>query len=232
MELEIPAVNELEARFEEKFFRNLDKAITLHAITRTIANFSIARMRFRVLHPRRRADPIGDEISMTPEEKDVLFETASTALELMHSGTGTQFTSHLFTHMTLGFQIDAYIYILSDLRWRCSDKRVALAWKLVELLYNDYLGLVDETGNAFYSAFGDLTLEAGDARRKELILHHGSREFDITPQFLHLLLEKRGSINVPPIPMTAMPESYSLDGMITSNDHALDSEFWGGFLTL
>lgn len=232
MELENEAVNELEARYEEKFFRKWDKNIPLHALTRAIANLAIARMRFKVHHPRRRADLSGAEVYMTREESDVLFDSALTALEMVHVGTRTKFSSHIFTHMTFGFQIDAYIYVLSDLRRRCSGDRVALAWKLIGFLYNDHPELIDDTENSFYSALGDLTVEAWETRRKELIRGQGSRESDITPQFIRLLWDKRENGNDQRIQMSTIPEPYNLDGLRLMDDNVLDWECWDDFLSL
>jgi hypothetical protein len=166
MELENEAVNELEARYEEKFFRKRDKNIPLHAVTRAIANLATTRMRFKVHHPRRGADLGSGEVYMTREKSDVLFEWALTALEMVYVGTRTKFSSYIFTHMTFGFQMDAYIYVLSDLRRRYSGERVALASKLVGFLYYDYPELIVDTGNAFYSALGDFTMKAWKTRRK------------------------------------------------------------------
>lgn len=231
-ELENEAVNELEARYEEKFFRKLDKSIPLHALTRTIANLTIARMRFKVHHPRRQADLSGTGVYMTREESDVLFDSALTVLELVHVGARTKFSSHIFTHMTFGFQIDAYIYVLGELRRRCSGDRVALAWKLVGVLYNDHPELIDDTENAFYSALGDLTVEAWETRRKELLRGQGSRESDITPQFIRLLWDKRESGNDQRIQMSTIPEPYNLDGLRLMDNNILDWEFWDDFLSL
>ncbi len=49
--LEDEAINEIEAIYQEKFFRSWDKRIPLHGLARAMANLAVARMRFKVHHP-------------------------------------------------------------------------------------------------------------------------------------------------------------------------------------
>lgn len=230
--LENEAVNELEAKYEERFFRKWDNNIPLHTLTRTIANLTIARMRFKVYQSRRQAEFSDGEVYMMREGSDVLFDSALTALEMVHVGTRNRFSSHIFSHMTFGFQIDAYIYVLSDLRRRCSGDRAALAWKLVGFLYNDHPELIDDTDNASYSVLGSLTVEAWERRRKELIRGQGSRESDIPPQFIRLLWEKRENGNNQRVQMSTILEPYNLDKLRLMDDNILDWECWDDFLSL
>jgi hypothetical protein len=81
----------------------------------------------------------------------------------------TKFSAYMFIYMASSFQVDAHIYVLSDLRRHRSWDRVAVAWKLVESLYDEHPQLIDDTENTFYMALGDLTLEAWEARKMELL---------------------------------------------------------------
>jgi hypothetical protein len=147
-------------------------------------------------------------------------------------GIHSKFSSHLFTHMTSKFQIDAYIYVISDLRRRCSGDRVALAWKLVEYLYNEHPELIDDAENTFFVALGDLTLEAWEARRKELVRGQGVRESDVTPQFIQLLWDKRQNGNEESVQMPTVPDPHGLDSLGLTDENDLDWEYWNDFLRL
>ena len=232
MKLEDEAINELEAIYQEKFFRNCDKRIPLHGVTHSMANLAIARMRFRVHHPRGRAAVSGGEVYMTREESDMLFDSALISLEMVDVGIRSKFSSHLFSHMTTKFQMDAYIYVISDLRRRCSGDRVALAWKLVEDLYNEHPELIDDAENTFFVALGDLTLEAWEARRKELVRGRGVRESDVTPQFIQSLWDKRQNGTEESVQMPTVPDPHGLDGLGLTDEADLDWGYWNDFLRL
>jgi hypothetical protein len=64
---------------------------------------------------------------------------------------------------------------------RCSGDRVALAWRLVEDLYDEHPELIYDAESTFYTAFGDLTLEAWEARRKELARIQDAPAPEVTP---------------------------------------------------
>lgn len=89
---------------------------------------------------------------MSCEESDLLFESALTTLEMVDLSLKGKFASHLFIHMTFNFQIDMYIYVVSELRRRFSGDRVALAWRLVEELYNEHPGLIHDTESSSFVA--------------------------------------------------------------------------------
>ena len=232
MELKDDAINKLEAIYQEKYFRNGDKRIPLHGLTYAMANLAVARMRFKIHHPRGRAAVSGGEVYMTQEESDMLFDSVVISLEMVDVGIRSKFCSHLFTHMTTKFQIDAYIYVISDLRRRCSGDRVALAWRLVEDLYNEHPELIDDAENTFFVALGDLTLEAWEVRRKELVRGRGVRESDVTPQFIQLLWDKRQNRNEENVQMPTVPDPHAFDGLGWTDYNDLDWEYWNDFLRL
>ena len=226
MELEHDVVNDLEARYEKRFLHKLDRNIPLHALTHVIVNLTIARLRFRIRHPRRLSNVYDTEVYMTQAESDSMFESALRVLELVHVGKRTKFSSHISTHMTFRIQVDAYIYILSDLRRRCSGDRVNLAWELVESFYNDYPELFEVNENAFYSALGELTLEAWQARKQELVSVKWTQMFDITPQFLRVLWNKLRSNNDQVIQAFTALEPHSLDGTRSMEGDFSDLDSW------
>ncbi|OTA52370.1 hypothetical protein K449DRAFT_391470 [Hypoxylon sp. EC38] len=224
------AINQLEEIYQKKFIRKCDKHIPLHGLTRIIANFVIARIRFKVYHPRWRATVNCGEVHVTQVESDVLFDSAVTSLELVDVALRSKFASHLFTHMTFRFEIDLCIYIISELRRRCAGDRVAVAWKLVEDLYNHHPELIQDTENTFFVALGDLTLEAWETRRKEMVRSQGIREYDITPQFIRSLWNEREKQNGERVQVSEVPDPHSLDGLWLADSNDLQLDYWNGLL--
>ncbi|OTA90607.1 hypothetical protein M434DRAFT_22852 [Hypoxylon sp. CO27-5] len=224
------AINQLEEIYQKKFIRKCDKHIPLHGLTRIIANFVIARIRFKVYHPRWRATVNCGEVHVTQVESDILFDSAVTSLELVDVALCSKFASHLFTHMTFRFEIDLCIYIISELRRRCAGDRVAVAWKLVEDLYNHHPELIQDTENTFFVALGDLTLEAWETRRKEMVRSQDIREYDITPQFIRSLWNEREKQNGERVQVSEVPDPQSLDGLWLADSNDLQLDYWNGLL--
>lgn len=119
------AINDLEAVFQGKYSRDSDMSIPLHALRNYFQSFAISRMRFKIHHPRRRAPNSDGNLYMTREESDLLFESALATLEMVDLSLKGKLASHLFIHMAVNFQIDTYIYVVSELRRRSSGNRVA-----------------------------------------------------------------------------------------------------------
>lgn len=230
MELEDEAINELEAVYQEKYLRNLDQNIPLHSLTHAVARFSVSHMRFKVHHPRGRAVVTGGEFNMTRDESDMLFDSALTTLEMVDVSIHGKLSSHLFVHMTFNYQLDVYIYIISELRRRRSGDRIALAWRLVDDLYNEHPELINDAENSFFVALGNLTLEAWETRRKELSRGQDAMESKVTPQCIRLLWDKRENMGQEQVQMPTMSGSHGLDSFVLMDYNDLNWEYWNDFL--
>ncbi|CCF44346.1 fungal specific transcription factor [Colletotrichum higginsianum] len=243
------AIDELEARYHEKFLRHLDKNIPLHALTYALTKLAIARMRCKVLKRRRIGGGVGGGVSggggellMPRAENDVLFHSIVTWLESRDAAMRSAFSPHLIAHMTTKYTVDAYVYMISDLRRRCSGERVALAWKLVEKLYEEHPELTTEDGRRtpFFAALGDMTLDAWEARRKELVDTQETRVSGAWPRFIHLLWDQRRNKAVSQASQQqqqqqqqlAVPDFQNLGTMGLTDDGDLDWEYWNDFLRL
>lgn len=224
-------MHELEELYTRRYLSVLDKSIPLHCLADTIAKFTVVRTRFKVLHPRGKLVGENGEVYLGREEGEVMFEAALTALELVDTCLRGKFASHLFVHMTLTYQLDAYVYVLSELRRRCVGDRVALAWRLVEDLYTEHPELIDEPESKFFVAFGDLVLEAWEARRRELVGERAAMEDNVTPNFIRLLWEKRQKVDEACIQIP-ISDSYSLTAFATMDDNYSNWEYWNDFLQI
>ncbi|KAH7184734.1 uncharacterized protein B0J16DRAFT_286167 [Fusarium flagelliforme] len=182
------AVNELEAIYTEKYLSKLDRCVPFHDLTYAMANLALARMRFMLYHPRGRAVAC-EEVYMTRQESDLLFNASLSFIQYVDVGFKSKFSSQMFTHLTSTYHIDAYIYLISELRKRDSGPRIAMAWKLVDGLYADHAELIDNSESPLFTALGNLVLEAWETRRKVLT------EADAIPSCIELLWAKRRVAN-------------------------------------
>jgi hypothetical protein len=200
LEVKDEAIGELERIYTEKYLRHCDPRIPLHFISLTISQLALCRMRFIAHHPRNQPDG-GANISQT--ECDFLFENGVKLLELDHECMNTQFSLSLLSHMTAKAQIDAMIYVLSELRRRASGDLVVSAWKVINRLYEEHPHLTEDTTNTFYVALGDLTLSAWETRQRELVQRQGARIEEITPQYIYSLMatRKRETVDNNTIPL-------------------------------
>jgi hypothetical protein len=181
------AVNELEATYTEKYLSKLDRCVPFHDLTYAMANLALARMRFMLYHPRGRAVN-GEDVYMTRQESDLLFNASLSFIQYVEVGFKSKFSSQVFTHLTSTYHLDAYIYLISELRKRDTGPRIAMAWKLVDGLYADHAELIDNE-TPLFTALGNLVLEAWETRRKVLT------EADAIPSCIELLWAKRQVAN-------------------------------------
>jgi hypothetical protein len=232
MQSEDEAMNEVEAIYREKYLRNWDKNIPLHSLTHAIAIFAVSRLRFKVRFLRVRAAVSSGDNNIIRDESDMLLNSALIAMEMMDVSIHSKLSSHLFIHMTFTFQIDIYIYVISDLRRRCSGERVDLAWRLVKDFYNEHPELIAEAENTFFVALGDLTLEAWEARRKEMACGQDALECNTTPEFILLLWEKREKSNEERTQMPTISDPYDFNALVLTDESDPDWQYWNDILQI
>ncbi|KAH7153624.1 hypothetical protein EDB81DRAFT_457082 [Dactylonectria macrodidyma] len=228
-ELEDDVIKDIDSMYQEQQFGKWDTKIPLHRLARAISKLNVAHMRFKVHHPRWRGTVRGGEVYMTQQQSDLVFESALTMLEMIDVGLRSNFSSHLFIHMTAKPPIDAYIYVLSELRQRPLGERVDVAWKLVEGLYSNHPELLEGTASTFFAAFRDLTMEAWQARIKELVVVQGAREFDLTPRCIQLLWDRMQFSNEQGLQTSAAPGPHEFDILGMGEGGVLDWENWNAF---
>ncbi|KAM0342568.1 hypothetical protein ACHAPU_009421 [Fusarium lateritium] len=222
MKVQDEALTELEAIFTEKYLAKLDRCVPFYELTYTMAKLANARLRFKLHHPRGQATTSEGDIYITKEESDILFNAALSFVELVEAGFKSKFSSHIFTHLTATFQIGAYIYLISELRNRCSGPRIEAAWRLVDGLYSEHPELIDHVENSLFFSLGNLTLEAWEARRKVLT------EGETTPACIELLWSKRrvpnGDTGLPIQGITG------LEGWEFNVGEDFDVNYWNDFM--
>ncbi|PMD31717.1 hypothetical protein L207DRAFT_558487 [Hyaloscypha variabilis F] len=199
LELKDQAIKELETIYTEKYLRHCDPRIPLHFISLSISQLALCRMRFNSHHPRNQPD---GGAHMSQSESDLVFENGIRVLELDIECCKTQFSNQLLSTMVAKSQVDAIIFVLSELRRRPTGNLVTAAWKVIGKIYEDHSYLTQDTGNTFYVALGDLTLSAWETRQRELLSRQGARIEEITPPYIYSLMatRKRETADINTIP--------------------------------
>jgi hypothetical protein len=130
------AIKELETIYTEKYLRHCDPRIPLHFISLSISQLALCRMRFNSHHPRNQPD---GGAHMSQSESDLVFENGIRVLELDIECCKTQFSNQLLSTMVAKSQVDAIIFVLSELRRRPTGDLVTAAWKVIGKIYEDIL---------------------------------------------------------------------------------------------
>jgi hypothetical protein len=184
-----------------------------------VARLTIHRLRFWCYHPRNQ--PEGGRL-MSLTDQDVVFESSIRLLELNHDMRVTNFSTHLLEHQMVCTEVEALVYMVSELRQRVSGDLVRTAWTLVGRMYEEYPQLLQDDGK-FYTALADLTLKAWEARMLEVETHR-----DDVPDFIAALQGIRGNVGSEDAPMAGIgsmvPEEGFQFGLIC--DDPLDWVYW------
>ncbi|OCL05728.1 hypothetical protein AOQ84DRAFT_412861 [Glonium stellatum] len=213
-------LTDLERIYETQYLCHCDPRIPLHHIAATVARLTIHRVRLWCAHPRYQPR---DGALMSRADTDAVFESSVRLLQLHHEVRATRFSAHLLEHLLARTEVEALVFVVSDLRWRVSGELVRAAWGLVGRMYEGFpqlLQLRDEGG--FYGALAELTLEAWEARGREVEV-----QGEGVPGFIGVLQGMR-SVGPGDVP-TAVVGGLVLDGGFQFeliHDDPLDWVYW------
>jgi hypothetical protein len=233
------AIDDLEERLEQKYIRHCDQSIPLHALSAALARSAVYQMRLLMHHPRQYPDK---GASMPQEEKDMLFSTSLRMVEYDNLGQTTDSIRGFLWHMNNYIQLDAFIYLLGELRNRFQGEEVDKAWEQVEQVFGNHPEILSPPKNTLYFAIGNLAVKAWDMRvaaMQKLAFYQPP-----TPLFISVLRSQRKIPDVRPndfIEQGSVP-SYSQQGQpagaagswdmnFVSSDMAMDAspmdwEYW------
>jgi len=192
------AIDALEAKFEKQFIQYCDPSIPLHLLVIYMTKSVICTMRIMAHHPRQWPDK---GASMSQREKDMLFTESLKEMEYDSVGLTSKAIRGYLWHVSSHFQLDAFIYLISELRYRTSGDLVERAWQQVKYSFENRPELITDIKNSLYYAIGNLTLKAW-AKREEAM---GS--YEAPPRFMSLLRSQR-NISDPPRPGTPIEDPY------------------------
>ena len=193
------AIDELEIRFEQRYIRYCDPSIPLHLLAIYMSKSVICTMRLMAHHPRQYPDR---GASMPQKEKDMLFSESLKELEIAAMGHSNKIVQGFQWHIHVHFQLDAFIYVLSELRHRTTGEQVDRAWQQVETSFEHRPEMLSETKNSLYYAIGNLTLKAWAKREEAGGLYQGPHQLT-PPRFISVLRSQRNIASPAPPPPTA-----------------------------
>lgn len=164
MEKKRRVIGEVDKMLQGKYLAHLDPSIPLHRLSAALAGLTIHNQRFLMFHPRHQ--PEGGR-HMSQADRDLVFESSVKLLKLNHDVRNTSFSTQLVDHMGCRTQVDALVYMVSELRQRTNGSLVDTAWNLIEEMHDDQPAILLGNGE-FYTALTDVILKAWDARWRVL----------------------------------------------------------------
>jgi hypothetical protein len=179
-------IDELEMMLESKYLGYCDPVIPLHILTRCFASIVISKRRLTIRHPRRF---LGS--SMPEDNRQKLFDICLSILEqdnFVYSMDCLRGFLWPLDQEFQPFQVDAFVYLLSELRYQDPSPLTEKAWSEISKSFKHHPNIVF-AGSPLNVAIGNLTLkswESGEARAQHQQFPHPSR-----PDFIIQLLEKR-----------------------------------------
>ncbi|KAH7091573.1 hypothetical protein FB567DRAFT_558421 [Paraphoma chrysanthemicola] len=152
------AITELEALFEQKFLQYCDPSIPWHLMCSQLGKAIIFMMRF-MAHSTEYY-----KMDMRQDEKDLLFDLALQVIAAQNLAYTMKEMQGFMWHVNLHFQWKAFVYLLSELRYRFEGPVVDKAWEEVAKAHDFHPSFDKELAlRALPVAVSNLTLKAWDA---------------------------------------------------------------------
>ncbi|KAF2004173.1 hypothetical protein P154DRAFT_552284 [Amniculicola lignicola CBS 123094] len=170
LEVKYKAIDKLEAIMQDKFLRYCDTAVPWHFMCHFLAKAIVCIMRFTAHSPESYPN-FGAH--MPQADKDMLFDVCLRVSKYQI----------MLWHLNMHFQWKAFIYLISELRYRTAGSEVEDAWKQVQRVYQFHPALAkDSNRRGLPRAVGNITLKAWDAYTKARPMPEQEE-----PHFIHLL---------------------------------------------
>lgn len=152
------AIGELECLFEHKFLRHCDSSIIWHFMCTHLAKAIIFMMRFMAYGANYQGK------TESQADKDILFTLSLQVCASQNLAYTMKEMQGFMWHVNMHFQWKAFVYVLSELRYRTSGPEVDQAWKDIRLTYQFHPGFGKELSRrALPIAVSNLTLKAWEA---------------------------------------------------------------------
>ncbi|KAH9893885.1 fungal-specific transcription factor domain-containing protein [Xylariomycetidae sp. FL2044] len=161
-------IDDYESYMESTYLRYCDTALPLHLLSSGGARSAICKMRLMAHHPCQYPDR---GVSMPQLERDMLFATSQKMVEYDVLGKSTRTLDGFSWHMDIFFQVDAFVFMLIELRNQQPGPGVDRAWTLVSDIFKYHPELVEDESNKLNVEFCNLTLRAWEARQSSLTNH-------------------------------------------------------------
>lgn len=156
-------VDKLQNILEVKFLRFCDPTVPLHVLVVCVAKVSICKLRLIAHHPRQYADPT----SIPQKERDLLFRNNLQMIEQDNICHSNKLTQRFLWHINVYFQIEALVYLLTELRQRTLGESVDRAWQQIDEAFEHHPDMLSDRKNPLFSAIQNLTIKAWQAHEME-----------------------------------------------------------------
>jgi hypothetical protein len=217
------AIDELEARFQQNYIRFCDPSIPLHQLCIYMTQSVVCHMRLQAHHPRQYPDK---GASMPQQEKDMLWAESLKELEIHTTGQLDKSVQGFCWHTHVQFHLDAFIYVLSELRIRTTGDLVERAWRQVEMAFDNRPEMITAEKSTLYFAIGNLCLKAWGAFEVAGGRYQGTQLLP-TPRYISMLRARRKVPEpAPPLPPQQQPtpeNTFQQVGPYTSSNQMLNS---------
>ncbi|KFY41618.1 hypothetical protein V494_02888 [Pseudogymnoascus sp. VKM F-4513 (FW-928)] len=184
----------LENIFEEKYIKHCDPAIPLQLLAMVMVKVMFGRLRLAARHPRRFPDR---GASMSQEEKDSLFAICLMMIEYANQGHRLPGMRKFMWHIKTNFQLDAFVYILNELRHDSVGNRADHAWREILECLEHRNDVLTDTKNPLHVAIGNLTLKSWGARESMLAQLGQTLSDGETPRPISILRSQRSAVASP-----------------------------------
>lgn len=182
------AIGELETLFQQKFLQYCVASIPWHFLCSQLAQTVISMMRF-MAHSTEYSSG-----KLSQSEQDTLFQLALKVVAAQNLAYTMKEMHGFMWHVNLHFQWKAFVYTLSELRYRTQGAEVDQAWIEVETAYAHHPSFdAAPAKRALPIAVNNLTLKAWEAH----VMAHGARQGG-EPDFIRTIRQQRDRTNLPP----------------------------------
>jgi hypothetical protein len=184
-------INELESDLEEKYLKYCDPDIPFHLLALAVGTVMISRVKLFCRHPRRRPD---QGLIMSQAEKDDLFDISLKMIATdnrCHANAGIQ--KYLW-HVNINFQVDAFVYLLSELRHYVVGKRADDAWLEIRSAFYHHPDLLADHRKPLNVAIGNLALKSWKDRELQYAQMGQVPPEGQLPRFISVLRSQRSSM--------------------------------------
>lgn len=152
------AIDELEAILQRKFLQYCDPSIAWHLMNSFLGKCIIFMMRFMAHSTEYYTSDIKES------EKDILFDLALQVISAQNLAYTRPEMQGFIWHINMHFQWKAFIYLLSELRYRTEGSQVEVAWEAIGKTYDFHPSFDKELSRrALPIAVNNLTMKAWTA---------------------------------------------------------------------
>ncbi|ETS73839.1 hypothetical protein PFICI_14785 [Pestalotiopsis fici W106-1] len=158
-------INEYEDRIESKYLRYCDMASPLHLVASGGARSALCKMRLMAHHPSQYACGT----SIPESEHDMLFFNSLKMVEYDVLGKSIRSLDSFGWHTDVFFQLDAFVFMLIELRRQKLGPDVEKAWRLIDDVFRHHPTLSGEGSSELSLEVSKLVLKAWKTREASLV---------------------------------------------------------------